>query len=435
MRKKRAIRNFAGIIFLCLVVLIFTVISFPIPDSDYTFMGFARGITTGIEYKGGTVITYNVNSTSTENQNVGEGLASTALSLEQRLSEYNYSANVFKTSDSSITVQVELNGIDDECKNVADILNLDNQLAVKIANSDEVYLTGHDFKNVSAMKNEGNYGVYIEFTKDGQEKFENLTKTASEDGETSGTIEFYIGVSETPFTKLTIEETYTESAIFISGSMSSLEEAELMAARLNSTKYQYTYTENSKVTITKEQANANLIKTAIITCVVFIAISLFLFARYKNLGLCGVLAMFIALLAQILLMLSLPGVILTPTSFIASMLTMALGGVICSLLFEAMRNEYKLGKKIHASVKFGFTKTYAYVIDALAVFAGIMLLVLLFATEMIKQFAIASLIGLVVYGLSCLLLTYLFSKFYVDINPSKAKKYGFKREAHVNELE
>ena len=74
MRKKRAIRNFAGIIFLCLVLIVFSVISFNVPDTDKTFVGFIRGINLGIEYQGGTTITYKAYSNSSNNGNSGNGL-------------------------------------------------------------------------------------------------------------------------------------------------------------------------------------------------------------------------------------------------------------------------------------------------------------------------------------------------------------------------
>ena len=433
MRKKRAIRNFAGIIFLCLVVLIFTIISFPVPGSDYNFMGFARGINVGIDYKGGAIFSYDVYSADSSSL-ASKGLNDSCVSLEYILAQYNYNANVYKTSDSSINVEVEFNGIDDEFKYVTNVVNLNNELSFKISGDDTVYLTGYEIKNVTGLNNNGTYGVYIEFTQEGQEKFAQLTKTATQNGESSGTVEIYVGVSSTPFTQITVKEVLDQKAVFISGSMTSLKEAEVMASRMNSTKYRFTFEENSKVIVSKNQANENVIKSIIIVCSIFAIIVAYLVCKFRMLGLCGVLALLVALLCQILLLVSLPNVILTANGLIASVLTMCIGGIICSVLFEKMKNEYAVGKKIHASVKFGFKKTFAYILDMLAISVIAMFALLIFGSSMVKQFAVASLIGLVSYGLSCLLLTYVFSKLYVDLNPTKAKKYGFKREAHVDEL-
>ena len=432
MRKKRAIRNFAGIIFLCLVLIVFSVISFNVPDTDKTFVGFIRGINLGIEYQGGTTITYKAYSNSSNNGNSDNGLNVTANSLEQVLASYNYSANVFKTSNSSLKVQVSFNGIDDECENVTNILNLSSELKFKAKNDDTVFLTGSDIKNASALKNNGQYGVYIEFTKAGQDGFNQLTKKAIDNS--SKTVELYLGVAEDAYTSFTISEEINQEAIFISGGINTMDNASKMAARINASRYNYSFEEVNRVTISQKMAKTNKILTLVVALVVLISIVVYLYVRFKNLGLCGVLSILIAFLAQILLLLSLPNVVLTPTSFVASVLTMVMGAIICSFMFGRMNKEYALGKKIHASVKFGFTKTYSKIIDVLVMTLVPMFLLLICGTEMAKQFAVASLIGIVVYGLSCLLLSYLFAKLYVDINPTKAKKYGFKREAHINEI-
>lgn len=439
MRKKRAIRNFAGIIFLCLVVLIFTIISFPIPDSDYTFVGFARGIDKNVEYTGGSVLTYNVYSDSSLNGSVSEGLNATTIRLEKLLSDKGYSTNVYKTSNSSIKIEALFNGFDDNFENVENIINLDNSLKFKIKNDETVYLNGYDIKNVTAFNNretvtsDNNWGVLIEFTNDGQSKFTELTEKLAEN---SGTVEIYIGVDTNPVSSFSISEKYENKSIFISGgTMTNENEAKSMAEQMNSTKYKYSFKQESKVIISKDRANINLILTAIIYVITLIMIVTFLYVRFKKLGLLsGGLAVLIAALAQILLMMSIPNIVLTTTSFMACILTMLMGGTITSILFEKMRKEYAIGKKIHASVKSGFSKIFVYVLDFLALTSISFFVLLITGTEMIKQFAGAFLIGTLVYGLSSLLLSYLFAKFYVDINPTNSKKYGFKREGHINEL-
>lgn len=442
MRKKRAIRNFAGIIFLCLVVLIFTIISFPLPDSDYNFVGFARGIDKSVEYQGGAVLTYNVYSDSSLNGSASSGLNATTTRLENLLSDKSYSANVYKTSNSSIKIETLFNGFDDEFKDVENIINLDNSLKFKIDKDDTVYLNGYDIENVVAYNNresqtsDNNWGILITFTDEGQTKFTELSTKLAEN---SGTVKIYIGDDSDDsnvISSFSISEKYENKSIFISGgTMSDEDGAKSMAEQFNSTRYKYSFKQTSKVIISKDRANTNLILTAVIYTLTFALIVAFLYARFRNLGLIsGGLCMLIACLAQILLMMSIPNIVLSPTSFIACILTMVMGGAISSIMFEKMRKEYALGKKIHASVKSGFGKTYAYILDFLGLTSMSSFVLLIAGTEMIKQFAGAFLIGTVVYGLSSLLLSYLFAKFYVDINPTNSKKYGFKREGHINEL-
>lgn len=430
MRKKRAIRNFAGIIFLCLIVLVFTIISFPMPNSDYNFVGFARGIDRGVEYTGGGIISYEAYSTSSLNGSASSGLDVTSTRLQRTLAEKNYSANVYKTSNSSIKVEVAFNGFDDEFNDVESIINLPSNLSFKIKDDETVYLNDNDIDGAGAYKNNNTWGVLISFTSEGQTKF---TDMSSKVAENSGTVEIYIG--DTVISSFSISEKYENRSIFISGgTMSNETEAKSMADRLNSTKYKYSFKQVSKVIVTKDRATVNLITSAIIYVSVFALIVIALCSRYKKLGLCGSLALFIGALAQILLMMSLPNSVLTTTSFLASLLTMVIGGGIIACLYEKMRSEYALGKKIHASVKSGFTKNYAYILDFLGLTILSIAVLLIFGTQMAKYFAGAFLIGSVVYGLCGLLLSYVFAKWYVDINPARSKGYGFKREAHIDEL-
>ena len=445
MRKKRAIRNFAGIIFLCLVVLIFTVISFQVPNSDYTFVGFARGINLGIQYQGGAVLTYDASSNNTASNLSGSGLDSRSVYITNLLySKFNYSANVYKTSNSSIKLEVAYAGNytegDENIEEyISNILNLSNKLTITTKAIDDtnetddeiVPLTGQDLTNVDALEYNGTFGININFTDAGRQKLADLTANA---GSNEETIYFYIGDYTDPFTQFTVSEKLDQSSIFISGSMSSIEEAKVMADQINSTKYDYSFSNSSFTTISKSDANANLIKSVILAVVVFLAVAIYLYVRYKKLGLCGVLAIFIAILVQILLLLSLPNVTLSSTGFIVSVLSIMFGGVICEILFSRMGKEYAVGKKIHASVKFGFTKTFVLILDIMAMLGVIMLSLLILGSSAVHQVAIAGIVGLLVQGLSCLLLTYLFAKMYVDICPSKAKNYGFKREAHIDEL-
>ena len=59
----------------------------------------------------------------------------------------------------------------------------------------------------------------------------------------------------------------------------------------------------------------------------------------------------------------------------------------------------------------------------------------IFGSSMVRYFAMALIIGSIIYGLCDLLVSYGFNKMCVNINGHNAKKYGFRREANVDELE
>ena len=99
-----------------------------------------------------------------------------------------------------------------------------------------------------------------------------------------------------------------------------------------------------------------------------------------------------------------------------------------------MKKQYALGKKLPASVKFGFLNSYAFMLDIFALLVVPAFVMFLFPNTVISSFGTVLLIGLIVYTFFAILINKVFANWYVNINSKKAEKYGFKREANINEL-
>ena len=167
----------------------------------------------------------------------------------------------------------------------------------------------------------------------------------------------------------------------------------------------------------------------------FVLISVLLIVMFKTLGLIGSFAMFIGLLLQILLVQAVPEhvFIFTGAALYASLLAMAIGALAVYSIFAKMHKEYKLGKILNASVKFGYQKSWKMIIDIFVLLLVPTVMGYFFGTYVVKQFAMAFMCGLAIYAFVALVLVKFFAKWLTYIS-FKNTHYGFKREAHVDEL-
>ena len=86
-----------------------------------------------------------------------------------------------------------------------------------------------------------------------------------------------------------------------------------------------------------------------------------------------------------------------------------------------------------ASVKFGYSKIWAKLLDYSVILFAIALVTLFVSSYYAKQFAMALVVGLAIFAVVTLVLTKFFTIWFSNIC-YKNKDYGFKREAHINEL-
>ena len=98
-----------------------------------------------------------------------------------------------------------------------------------------------------------------------------------------------------------------------------------------------------------------------------------------------------------------------------------------------MSKEYKMGKILTASVKFGYDKIWKLILFMFIVMLFPSIITFFFGSYLVKHFAMALICGLAVYALCTLLFTRFFTRWYTNIS-FKNKDYGFTREANVNEL-
>jgi preprotein translocase subunit SecD len=309
---------------------------------------------------------------------------------------------------------------------INEIVNTKPYFAIKESNDDdaEVAVDSSQITDAYATTSSGSVVLVMTFTTDGQSAIANLTSSGS------GTLYFYFG---SEYRGMTYSETINQSYLGITLSGSTLATGEYFASEILSSKYDYSFEETRVVTYSKDDATRNCIVAIALTVALFALCVAILTITFKKLGLVGSLVMFISLLAQIVLLQAVPIFVLTGPSLFASLLCMIVGAIAIYLMLSKMHAEYKLGKILYASVKFGYNKIWLNILDMFLIMLFPSIIAYFFGSYLVKQFAMALICGLCVYAFCSLLFTKLFTKWFTNIS-FKNKDYGFKREEHINEL-
>lgn len=422
MKKKHAIGRFIVLAVICTILLALTVFSFSLPGDkqDYDFVGFARAINLGIEYQGGTVKEYTVENNSTVNSSLQTGITNNVTRFKYLLDNDGYNTNVYQNCDNIVIEFFD----EYSPMSIDEIINTKIDFAIKTEQSDtaEATVSSSDIKTCYATKSGTSNVLVFTFTDDGATNFQKVI--------TSGTAYFYIGTNSSFSVDVS-----SASSTYLGITFTSLDTAKNYASQVMSSKYNLTFSNISTTTYSKTDANRNTLTAILLTVGLFALCVLILCLTFKKLGLVGSLILLFGLILQIVLLQAIPTTtfVLTGPALFASLLCMIIGGLSIYLMFAKMRDEYKLGKILYASVKFGFNKIWATIMDMYLVLLFPSIITYFFGSYLVKQFAMALMAGLFVYGIVTILLTWWLSRMLTSV-AYNCKDYGFKREAHVDEL-
>ena len=419
MKKKYTIAKFVIIAILCAIATFFTLCSFSVGDSD--FVGFARAVNLGIEFKGGTVKEYSVTNNNIESKDISAGIESNATRIKYLLDSNGYTTGTYKNGGNIV---VEFYG-DEDPVDVTSIISGEISFGIKTSQdaTAENVLDANDVKDSYATVVREQNVVYIVFTDEGVTKFQNALASNT----------LYVYINSSYIYDITSENIQTYA---LTGFVApTLDSAKSYASTIMSSKYDFTFEEVSSTVYDAKTASKNTVLLISAVVGVFVLCSAILIGLFKKLGLVGALMLLISLLLQIIILTLIPETVFTLTSaaLFAGLLSMVLGALSLYLFFDKMHREYKMGKVLYASVKFGYNKIWATILDMFVVLLATTVVTYFAGTYLVKQFAMSLIVGLIIYGTITVVLTKFFTKWLTYISV-KNKDYGFKREAHVDEL-
>jgi len=429
--KKRTITKFIVTSILVIIGLVLSIFSFDI--GIYTFNGFAKSIKLGIDLEGGVLAVYNVKNIDDE-ATFDTQVQATITRISSLLTSKGFSeATVVKQGNglNATQIRVEVPDVDDP----EEILNLIGEpasLEIKKVNSEEAdaIITGKHIKNVAAGQQNGEYGVSVQFTDEGALLFKDLTSELSSSG---GTLYMFIGGEY--YSQATVNETISTGSTFISGGMSTYEDAQEYATKIMSGTFDVELTLHSN-----EYVSATLGKDALKWAIIGGVIGLFLifiimYVRYRDFGLIADFSLIIYAILMLFFLQAIPFVQLTLAGIAGIILSLGMAVDANIVIFERMRDEYGMGKKIPTAVQNGFKKGLVTILDSNITTLIACLVLYIFGTGTIQSFAITLALGILLSMFTALVLTKIFCKWYLNLNSKNPKKLNFKREASLDENE
>lgn len=203
--------------------------------------------------------------------------------------------------------------------------------------------------------------VEFHFTQDGQEEMSSATSGAAE---TAVTLYFFVG--DTAIMSLSVSEQMTGSSIYVTGSYTA-ETAAVTASLLDSSigaaEDTLSFTVGDAYFHEALYGGETVIMLYIAFGVLFVAMMVFFFIRYRRLGFVHLYTFLLFICAMILCGWAIDFVYLSVETFLAFLLACVLLCASNIVTFEAARKEYALGKTMASSVKTGYKKSFWKLFD------------------------------------------------------------------------
>lgn len=432
--KKNSIMNFVAVAVLTIIGIVLSVCSFEIPFTTSTYNGFANSIPLGFDLGGGIYAVYDCSlSTGSNTQDLDKAIDEMVERLPSVISEEYGEATI--TRQGSTSIRIEIPSTDDS-GNFFELIGHPIYMALTNDDDAEARIVGTDIESATAVyqpTTDGTYGygVNIQFTDEGADKFASLTAEAAE----SDNQQIYIFVGEiggddTQILTLTCEEEITGGSTFIS--FDTYEQAQEYALQIMSGTFDVSLDllEQSVVSAT---LGPNALTFAIIGIAVgLVLIMLAMWIRYGDFGFLSAFALVIYLVLMLFFLQAVPFIRLSMPGVIGIILSLAL--TICGMvvIFEKFREEYRSGKKIPLSFKSAFKRAFWTIFDSNVVVFVVALMLSIVGTPALQGLGITLLIGTLLGLFTNLVILRFFVKWYLPFNSVKAKKLHLPKQTRVH---
>ncbi len=427
--KRNSILNFVAVVILTIIGIVLTIGGFDIPFTKQTYNGFANSISLGLDLAGGISVVYDCSlPTGSENQDLNKAIDATRQRLQSVIGQSYSEVNIQRQGSRRIIIEVP--SVTDS-EEIFDLIGTPTPLYMttetyesmeELEKSDTVYIKGTDIDDVGVSVQNEEYGVAVNFTNEGRDKFTELTRFESS-SEGDQTIHVYIGEIGDDSTRqltLTCKETITGGSTFISGDFDA-DSARDYALQIMSGTF------NVKLSLVESTViSATLGADALKYCLIggfvgLIVVMFIMWWRYGDFGLLASFALVIYLILMIFFLQAISFVQLTLPGLAGIVLSigMAVDGTV--IIFERVREEWKSGKKLPLSVKGGFKRAFWPIFDSniTTIITAVVLYIL--GTASIQGFAITLLIGILLSMFMNLVVLRFFVKWYLPFNSVKAK--------------
>ncbi|MBE5735776.1 MAG: hypothetical protein E7356_00235 [Clostridiales bacterium] len=427
MKKKRAIRNYVLVSLFVVAVLVLTFVSFPVPGTTYDFVGLAN-LHLGLEFGGGVKNTYDLEVADWYKGEDSKAHIDAVNRVQKLLDKYYSDAKVYLSGDNQVTIEVPDTAISS---------NLTvGFIEMKAASGEdaEALVTGADIEKAEYTVNGTTHGVYIEFTKEGKEKFRELTKTVSaSEGQT-----MYIYMDkdyDNAFSQTTVTEENTYGYTFISGSsIKDKRSGKMYADKIMSATIGVNM--SSDVEAIDIQGvfgtNTRLVIT-IVTIAVIVISAIIAYILFKQLGLVSMLSMLFGLCVTVLI----SAIVDLQVSFggwLGFLVGTMLNWGLHIYYLNVIRREFAMGKKFTVSFSSGYRGALFNILDILLITSGVVAITLIIPSNLIDAFAYNLLMTIPGTAFTSMFLNKVLAVNYTAFNTKNIQKVNFKREVEIDEV-
>ncbi len=448
MSKARSKTKLCIVAILTIIGLLLTFVSFVVPTTNTTFNSFVGAINFGYDIGGGRLSVYEVSEESQSESDFDARFNETVRKLKDSFSGYGY--DVTRQGD---TVRIEVSHYDDS--------EMTTLLSLGGASSDlQTYIAGEkgvSFNNSSsAFDAEGSvteeyiksctigssqvsdgkdvYPVTIEFSEAGQDIFKDLTQDIVDE---SGKLYMYINGTVYNSDGFSLTQSQSNLTLY-STSQASAQALKLQVDALSKPLILSTIVDDNVTSGLNTGTgfffgNIKLLLTvSLIT--LFMACVIYLILKYRMLGVLATVSMLIFIVIYSFLLQSIPLVLIDINGLMG--ILFAFGLLFFNILgiFENIKKEYALGKKITNSVTTAFRKKVLPTLERYIFLLILCVVMYIVGSSALTAFSIALFVGLFVNYFVLFVALKGMSSSYLVINSTKKTYYNLKREEVKNEI-
>lgn len=430
MKKKSAIVKLTLIGIALVIGIILSVCSFPTPFGFHEYRSFAGAINEeklGLDLKGGIYAVYEAESK--DSGNFASQLSGTQKRLQDLLNSKGYPEAVVVTENND-RLRVEVPSVNNPDR-IFDLIGrpADVQFVLNAGTDNEdIVLTGDNIRSAEGYYSPTEGAPVVDLTLDdvGAERF--AAATSEHIGENMAIYIVTDGQRDAqPISAPTIQSAIAGGRAQITMTGADEQAAIDLADRIMSGTFDVTLHLRECSTISPTLGEKALFYGLIAAAVGLALVVAFLAWRYRLFGVVATIALAIYTVLMLFFLAVFPWVQLTLPGIAGIILSlgMAVDGNI--IIYERIRDEYRDGKSILASVHAGFKKATVAIFDSniTTVIAAIILIVL--GTGSISGFGMTLLIGIILSMFTSLLVTRGLCKYFVALNSTNPKLYNLKR--------
>ena len=432
MNKKKGIIFFIISIVVILVCCFCTLFGF-----GPTHTGSAQNIVLGLDLRGGTSVTYEIQDEEFDQTDVED----TIYKLQLRLAEFSTDASVYKEGDDRITVEIP--GVYDE-QTVIDELGKPGSL--QFVTYDEtnddgtvdydqptVWVTGSQVTSAQAgYQNDSqtgatDYVVSLVFNEEGTEAF--AEATSSHIGES-----IYIIYDDEVVSYPVVQSAITNGSCVVEG-LDSYEEAETLASTIRIGSLNLTLKDISSKVVSAKLGDDAVTTSLIAGAIGLILIIIFMCIYYKIPGVAASIALVFYTVA-ILLLMNAFDMTLTISGIAGLILTigMAVDGNV--IINTRIKEELEAGRSTKEAIRQGFKKSTSAIMDGNVTTFIVAIVLIIFGSGTVQGFGQTLAIGIVLSVITSLLVSRLIvscmyemglkdSKHYARLTKKKRKTFDF----------